>query len=125
MDKRYLNPQAPAENIDVATLPTRVDKALQWLSESRDSWKDKTMTSKAKLKTTTLALKRSRERLDKCTTQLKREHCTARSELRQKDKEIEKLKVQLGQARQEVENLKKKNSLHTQRDQDGILIGVA
>ena len=84
--------------------PIRVDKTLQWLETSRDSWKEKTKESKTKLKITTLALKRAREHRD----QLEEERHSIQKHLDQKDKEIAMLKRKLEQSTQEIETLKKK-----------------
>ena len=46
------------------TLPTRVDKVLQWLEESRDSWKKKIITSKYELKKQKTAVRRARKSRD-------------------------------------------------------------
>lgn len=85
--------------------PTRVDKTLQWLTISRDSWKEKTKESKAKLKITTLALKRAREHRD----QLDKEYHVIQKRIDQKDSEIAILKSKLEQSAQEIELLKKKS----------------
>jgi arginine utilization protein RocB len=108
MDKEKLIVKAPVEKIKVET-PVRIDKTLQWLDESRNAWKQKTQESKAKLKTTTLALKRAREDRDKHEEKFKKERCNIRKKLHQKDIEIATLKQQLEQAHKEVEDLKKKN----------------
>lgn len=107
MSREPINAKAPTARTTART-PKRIDKTLQWLEESRDSWKDKTQTSKAKLKVTTLALKRAREDRSKCVEELKKERRNNLEELYQKDIEITKLKQQLEQAYQEVEILKKK-----------------
>jgi hypothetical protein len=107
MDKEHLNAKESVEKTSVAP-PPRIDKTLQWLDESRNSWKQKTQVSKARLKTTTLALKRAREDRDKHTEKFKKERRNDRARLRQKDVEIAVLKQQLEQAHEEVEALKKK-----------------
>ena len=107
MYKEPLNAKESVEKTTVAP-PPRIDKTLQWLDESRNSWKHKTQASKAKLKTTTLALKRAREDRDKYTEKLKKERLNTRERLRQKNIEIVKLKQQLEQAHKDAEALKKK-----------------
>lgn len=99
---------AKSSQAEPPVLPERIDKTLQWLTKSRGSWKEKTQESKAKLKTTTLALKRAREERDKWTAQLREERVETQSKLSQKDNEIAILKKQLEQANHEVEKLKKK-----------------
>ena len=108
MDGEHLNDKASVEKTKV-TPPARVDKTLSWLDESRNSWKQKTLVSKAMLKKTTLALKRAREDRDKHAEKFKKERLNIRERLHQKDIEIAKLKQQLEQADKEVEALKKKN----------------
>jgi len=107
MDKKHLNAKVSAEYTKV-TPPARIDKTLLWLEESRSSWKQKTQVSKAKLKTTKLALKRAGEDRDKYTDKLKKERLNTRERLHQKDVEIARLKKQLEHAHKEVEVLKKK-----------------
>ena len=46
---------------DKKSLPERIDKALDWLETSRDSWKNKAKIAKEELKKRTLAVKRARE----------------------------------------------------------------
>jgi hypothetical protein len=106
VNKEHLNAKESKANANVAT-PTRIDKTLHWLEESRGSWKQKTQATKVKLKTTTLALKRAREERDKWTEKVKIERHNTRKQLHQKDTEIALLKRQLEQAHQEVEDLKK------------------
>jgi hypothetical protein len=108
MNRKHLKARASVEKTKISP-PPRIDKTLRWLGESRDSWKEKTQVSKAKLKTTALALKRSREDRDKLTEKFKKERRNNRERLCQKDIEISKLKQQLEQVHKEVEVLKKKN----------------
>lgn len=86
----------------------RIDKTVQWLAESRESWKEKTKASKAELKVTTLALKRARDDRALYSRQAKEERLKARQELKKKDAEIEELKKRLEYADQKIEQLKKK-----------------
>jgi len=92
----------------------RPDKTLQWLEESRDSWKEKTKTTKEDLKKQKLAVKRARSGRDLLHEELSKEktdHYRAREELVEKDIEIANLKTQLEQLTQQVESLKKKKLL--------------
>ena len=107
MDRKRLNAEASVEKTLISP-PPRVDKTLQWFDKSRNSWKQKTQVSKAKLKTTTLALKRSRDDRDKYAEKFNKERRNTRERLHQKDIEISILKQQLEQAHKEVEVLKKK-----------------
>jgi len=95
-------------------LSSRPDKTLQWLEESRDSWKEKTKATKDDLKTQKLAVKRARSGRDLLQEELSREktaHYRSREELDQKDIEIAELKTQLEKVTQQVEDLKKKRLL--------------
>jgi chromosome segregation ATPase len=102
----------------------RVDKTVQWLAESRESWKEKTKTSKAQLKMTTLALKRARKDRDRYGKQIKEERSEARQELRQKDVEIQELKKRVECLDREVERLKKKRWLHITESLEDTVIGT-
>src|SRR5271168_94049 len=99
---------------DYFFLSSRPDKTLQWLEESRDSWKEKTKATKDDLKTQKLAVKRARSGRDLLQEELSREktaHYRSREELDQKDIEIAELKTQLEKVTQQVEDLKKKRLL--------------
>ena len=79
-------------------LPIRIDKTLQWLEESRSSWKEKTKTTKKELKIQKLAVKRARQSRNELHEELSKEkhtHDMTREELNQKDTEIVALKDQL------------------------------
>ena len=96
------------------SLPARVDKTLLWLEESRDSWKEKTITSKYELKKQKTAVKRARKSRDALCEELAKEktaHYRAQHNLTQKEIEIATLKDQLEQSKQLVEELKKKQLL--------------
>lgn len=95
-------------------LSSRPDKTLQWIEESRDSWKEKTKATKDDLKKQKLAVKRARNGRDLLHEELSKEktaHYRTREELSQKDIEIAELKTQLKKATQHVEELKKKRLL--------------
>jgi hypothetical protein len=95
--------------------PARIDKTLEWLEESRDSWKKKAKVAKDSLKKRTLAVKRARDGRDLLQEELSKEktaHYRAREELSQKDSEIAELKAQLEKSTKEVEEFKKKRLLH-------------
>lgn len=96
-------------------LSSRPDKTLQWLEESRDSWKEKTKVTKDDLKKQKLAVKRARDGRDLIHEELSKEktaHYRAREEVSQKEIEIAELKTQLAKAMQQIEGLKKKRLLH-------------
>ncbi len=96
------------------SLPIRMDKALQWLEESRNSWKEKTITSKYELKKQKTAVKRARESRNFLHEELSKEktaHHKTQDALNKKEIEIAELKARLDKADQEVEELKKKQLL--------------
>lgn len=95
--------------------PARIDKTLEWLEESRDSWKEKAKVAKDSLKKRTLAVKRARDGRDLLEEELSKEktaHRQAREQLSQKDAEITELRAQLAKRTQEAEEFKKKRLLH-------------
>jgi hypothetical protein len=51
----------PMNNQNTLPIPLRADKAIAWLTESRDQWKQKCLQAKLQLKRQTLALKRARD----------------------------------------------------------------
>ncbi|WP_194847768.1 hypothetical protein [Candidatus Neptunochlamydia vexilliferae] len=96
-------------------LPKRIDKAIQWLEESRSSWKSKTIKSKYELQKQKIAVKRaraSRDLLNKKLSEEKVSHCRAQEELAQKEIEIADLKSRLEKADQQIEELKKNDWSH-------------
>jgi hypothetical protein len=95
-------------------LPQRVDKTLQWLEGSRDSWKEKTIESKYELQKQKIAVKRARKSRDVIREELVKEqaaHYEIQNRLNKKESEIAELKMQLEQAKQQVEEFKKKQLL--------------
>lgn len=96
---------------DRKSLPERIDKTLDWLETSRDSWKNKAQIAKEELKKRTLAVKRARESRDEYKEQLEQSEESRRTyqeELDQKASKIERLEKQLTEAQREIEELKKK-----------------
>jgi chromosome segregation ATPase len=96
-------------------LPERVDKTLDWLETSRDSWRDKTKNAKEELKKKTLAVKRARESKEAYKKLLVEQEKACRSSqelLEQKNLEIIQLQKQLAEAQVEIEKLKKKTLRH-------------
>lgn len=109
-------------------LPTRVDKKLYWLEESRDSWKNKTIETKYELQKQKIAVKRARESRDLLQEELSKEktdHYSDREELNQKELEIMQLKARLEKAAQDIDELKKKQLLRELADPSIILTGTA
>jgi len=96
---------------DQSSLPKRVDKALDWLSESRDRWKEKAKKAKLELKKKTLAVKRARENRDHFkgeVSEYEKDLGRYKEQIKENDKEIEQLKIELAKAKQQVETEKKK-----------------
>lgn len=96
---------------DKKVLPERIDKTLNWLETSRDSWKNKAKVAKEELKKRTLAVKRVRGSRDEYQEKLKQAEEALRihqEKLDQKTIEMEKLEKQLTETRNEMEALKKK-----------------
>ena len=100
--------------LDPSNPTSRPDKTLQWLEKSRDSWKRKTKETKEELKKKKLAVKRARENRGQLEEELKQALYKSQEALTQKDTELENLRDQLAKANQQVEELKKKRSLHGQ-----------
>jgi hypothetical protein len=92
-------------------MPERLDKALQWLKSSRDSWKAKAKEAKLKLKKQTLAVKRARDERDrlKCllTSGDTQEICDLQK-LKELENENVMLKQELSEALHQLEISKKK-----------------
>jgi chromosome segregation ATPase len=89
----------------------RIDKAMQWLETSRDTWKEKAKESKGELNKKKLAVKRARESRDALGHQLveaQRVHQEVQKALEQKEKEAVALREQLEAAHQQILELKKK-----------------
>ena len=96
---------------DKKSLPERIDKALDWLETSRDSWKNKAKIAKEELKKRTLAVKRARESNGEYKEQPEQAEEAVRTyqeELDRKASKIDKLEKQLAEAQREIEELKKK-----------------
>ena len=90
----------------------RPDKTIDWLAESRDSWKEKTVTTKDELKKKKLAVKRARAARDEFKQQLlKKENLIqeVNKELIKKNQEIEILKRELETSQRKTDELKKKS----------------
>ena len=89
----------------------RLDKALNWLRKSRESWKLKCQAAKSQLKTKTLAVKRLRELrndLKSKSQQLKIEIDHLRDSLSESQNEVAQLKARLQVSEKELTEVKKK-----------------
>jgi chromosome condensin MukBEF ATPase and DNA-binding subunit MukB len=104
--------KSPSKFPESQNPPSRPDKTLQWLEQSRDSWREKTKATKSELKKKTLAVKRARENRDHLHEELKQERCKNQKMLTQKEIELQELREQLAKANQQIEDLKKKRWHH-------------
>lgn len=93
------------------TLPTRIDKALAWLSGSRNKWREKCKTTKLQLKRQTFAIKRLKEGRDSwkfTSVMLKQELAQSKQQISSLQKRIDELESQSENYRKETQKLKKK-----------------
>lgn len=96
--------------------PNRIDKALAWLTRSRDIWKEKCIQTKLLLKRQTFAVKRLKEgrntwRLS--SIHLKYELSQSQKTISTLRQHIQNLESQVEILRNEIANLKKKSSRAT------------
>lgn len=92
-------------------LPKRIDKALAWLANSRDKWREKCKEAKLLLKRQTLAVKRLREsRTDHelSTVRIKYESTQSKQEISTLKKRVGELESLVEVYRNENQILKKK-----------------
>lgn len=95
-------------------LPLRPDKAIDWLRESRDDWKEKNSSNKAALKVARQAQKRAlagRKQWKELCKELQKGQVQDEIRLKAKEEEIAKLNTKIIQLNQENEVLKKKSWL--------------
>lgn len=93
---------------ETKNFPARPDKTIDWLNKSRNNWKSKTQTTKAKLKVAKQAQKRarkSRQEWQEEYQQLERQLAIVTAE---KDEENSNLKTKIQKLERENEDLKKK-----------------
>jgi chromosome segregation ATPase len=94
-----------------SSLPLRPDKTIDWLSTSRDDWKEKTLATKAELKVAKQAQKRaqvSRKQWKEHCKELKEGQAQQEAMLKKKENEIAELEAKIIHLKQENEELKKK-----------------
>jgi len=92
-------------------LPNRVDKALAWLSDSRNKWREKCKASKLQLKRQIFVNKRLKEGRDSwrfTCTNLKQEVIQNKQKISSLEKRIHELESQAENYRNEIQVLKKK-----------------
>lgn len=92
-------------------LPTRIDKALAWLSDSRNKWRDKCKAAKLLLKRQTFAIKRLKEGRDSwkiTSVMLKQELIQSKQKISALQQRIDELESQTENYRKETQTLKKK-----------------
>lgn len=112
-------------NKESVPLPIRVDKTLEWLEISRDSWKEKAKVAKTELKKKTFAVKRARDDRAQAQQELKESRLQIQRELKEREREIAELKAQLTQVGQQLEDFKKKSLCRLLKSQDITLTGTA
>jgi chromosome segregation ATPase len=92
-------------------LPTRIDKALAWLSDSRDKWREKCKATKLLLKRQTFAIKRLKEGRDSwkiTSVMLKQELIQSQQKISTLQQRIDELVSQAENYSKETQILKKK-----------------
>lgn len=89
-------------------LPARPDKTIHWLNKSRDDWKDKTQTIKAKLKVAKQAQKRARQSRREWKAECQRLEQERTRLLEAKNEEIANLTTKVQELEHENVDLKKK-----------------
>jgi chromosome segregation ATPase len=95
------------------SLPTRIDKALEWLTRSRDTWKEKCKETKLLLKRQIFAGKRLKEGRDAwrlSSIQLKQELVQSKETITTLRQQIQKLETQVEILKNETLDIKKKSS---------------
>lgn len=92
-------------------LPMRMDKALQWLTISRDTWKEKCLSTKLKLKRQTFEVKRlkaKRRDWKLANIRLKYDLSNCKEELLSLQKLVKSLQSEIKDCKNEVQVVKKK-----------------
>lgn len=92
-------------------LPKRVDKALAWLADSRDKWKEKCMETKLKLKRQMFATNRARDSRDEWrlrNVRLKQELIKSEQKINSLLSHIDELESHIDGQKQEIHQVKKK-----------------
>ncbi len=95
-------------------LPKRIDKALAWLTDSRNKWKEKCIETKLLLKRQTFAVKRLKDcRNDwKLTcSRLKQKSIESKEKISSLQSSVDKLESQIEIYRNEIQILKKSDNL--------------
>ena len=96
---------------DEKKLPTRIDKALAWLINSRDKWKEKCMETKLRLKRQTFEVKRlkaSRHDWKLSNIRLKYDLLNCRQKISSLQKLVIDLETQIKDYKNEIQVVKKK-----------------
>jgi hypothetical protein len=88
---------------DENKLPHRIDKALAWLANSRNTWREKCKKAKLQLKRQTLAIKRLKESRDDWRSQ----NVTLKHELGKSSQKIIALQRRVNELESSVEETKK------------------
>lgn len=92
-------------------LPTRIDKALAWLADSRNKWREKCKETKLQLKRKTLAIKRLKDSRDDWrleNIQLKQELIKSKQKISSLQYRVDELESQIEDRIREIQSVKKK-----------------
>ena len=101
-----------SQHIQTRSMPSRMDKALEWLEKSRDVWKRKCLAAKLNLKIKALSVKRLRDGRDTWKQRAKQAVMTIQEMKNSENlylKEVDQLKRSLVMKTSEIEELKKKS----------------
>jgi len=88
----------------------RTDKTIQWMTRSRDNWKDKCQKAKAMLKVKSLAVKRLQKAREKLKGQMNKHRSTIESlqeKLKSAENSINQLQAQLESKNEQIGDFKK------------------
>ena len=92
-------------------LPKRVDKALVWLADSRNKWKEKCMKAKLQLKRQTFGIKRVKDSRDDWklrNIRLKYQSIESKQKISFLQRRVDELEYQIQDQKKEIHELKKK-----------------
>lgn len=92
-------------------LPTRVDKALAWLADSRNKWKEKCKETKLQLKRQTFAVKRLKDNRNDwklSSIRLKQQLIESKEKISSLQRRVDALESQIESYRNEIRVVKKK-----------------
>jgi len=106
-----MSENSPAALSGELGLPKRIDKALEWLTESRDKWKEKCTDTKLRLKRQNFLVKRIKQSRDEWKLRhirLKQDLIQEKQIIASLQRQIEELESQIERTDFELRELKKK-----------------